>query len=47
MPDIFTAALDKIAEGALDTQCHAVTVGWNKAGYLEAKDMATAPRASS
>lgn len=39
MPDIFTAALDKIAEGALDSHCRDVTAGWNKAGYVAAKDM--------
>lgn len=39
MPDIFTSALDKLAEGELDSQTHAVTVGWNKGGYVAAKDM--------
>lgn len=42
MPDIFTTALDKIAEGALDTQCHAMVASWNKDGFVRAQDMPAA-----
>lgn len=39
MPNIFEAALDKIAEGALDSQCKNMALGFVKEGVLAPADV--------